>query len=188
MIDRHNYVTDDTENVESAQERVHYFELRKEEDPFPNNSRLIHADAAQQDEVVEKMKDMVEWAAAARLEGPLLEMLDTMIWKNRNVFRADVSLEPPATFDPLKIELVADTKSVRVCLRDYTQEQRTLLTKQLATLVDCHMAYPSPTPPLVSASLLKPKKGSTKFHFTTDFRPDNRLTVAYQHPMPSTEQ
>lgn len=62
------------------------------------------------------------------------------------------------------------------------------LTNTVTTLVECGTAYENPTSPWASAPLLVPKPGPTKFRFTTDLRSVNHFTVAYQYPMPNTEQ
>lgn len=91
MIERRNRVIGNTENAEKAQARVDYFKPRRDENPFLGDSLLDPIDAEQHNEVVAEIKSMVERAAVAGLEGSLLERLNTMVWKNMNVFRVGVS-------------------------------------------------------------------------------------------------
>lgn len=68
------------------------------------------------------MDSLAERVAAAGSEGPFLESLNTMVWKNRNVFCAGLCLRPPATFKALNSELVANAKPFRVRSGNYTYE------------------------------------------------------------------
>lgn len=174
--------------LEDRRPRVDYFESKEEEDPFPDESLLDPIDVAQQDEVMKEIQAMLSRASEEGLQGELLTRLKTLVLKNTDVFRVGFSSGPPAQFKPMKIELVPNAKPVRVRLRNYTQEQRLFLSETVKKLVDCGMAYENPTSPWASAPLLVAKPGPAKFRFTTDLRPVNRFTVAYQYPMPNTEQ
>lgn len=101
--------------------RVNYFEPRKDEDPFPDDIPLDTVEASQHDEVVTVIGASVERAADAGFEGPFSESPNTMVWKNANVFQIHLSSEPPAEFEPSRIELVANAKRVCVRLRNYKQ-------------------------------------------------------------------
>lgn len=60
------------------------------------------------------------------------------------VYRTSFSAGPPAKVEPLKIDLVADGKPVRVRLCIYSQEQREFLATFVYLLVAAGMAYFNP--------------------------------------------
>lgn len=157
-------------------------------EPFSSGGLFAPIDATQHGEVVTKIEAMIELAGVTRFEETLLEMINTMEWKNKNVFRAGLSLEPPTKFEPLIIKLVADAESFHARLRNYTQEKRAFLTKQVAKLVGWGMVYFNSTSPWAFAPWLVPKDGSAKFCFAMDLCSVSLYSIEYQYQISHTEQ
>lgn len=72
LIEGDNHVNDDMVKAEETEAHVDYFQPRKEEDSFSDDSLLDLVHAVQQKEVVEEVKVIFEKAAVAGLEAPLL--------------------------------------------------------------------------------------------------------------------
>ena len=77
----------------------------------------------------------------------------------------------------MKIERTADAKPVKVRLRNYSQEQRELLSNFAQNLVEHKIVYLNPTWAWRTAPLLVHKPGLAKFRFTVDLRSINKFTV-----------
>lgn len=192
MVARLNRTTNDA--VEPVMEifenrtRVDYYRVKEEVDPFPDPSLLDPVDSDQSEDVETAVSKRLQDAFDNGFPEEKQQELTTIVKDRINVFRVSLSAGPPVNVPPLKIDLVADAKPVRVRLRNYSQDQRLFLAQTLQKLIDCGMVYSNPTSPWACAPLLVPKSGPSKYRFTIDLRPVNRYTVRHQFPMPNLEQ
>ena len=187
MICRLNRVRNNYPSSQGDRPHVHYRAARTEDDPFPDPSLLDPVDSTQHDEVLEAIANMKHKAKRKGLTDEQSNTLDGIIDSHTNVFRTSFSSGPAAKFPPLKIDITADAKPVKVRLRNYSQDQREFLKELVDKLVRTGMAYPNPTSRWACAPLLVPKQGPTRFRFTVDLRPINTYTVKHQFPMPNLE-
>jgi hypothetical protein len=127
--------------------RINYYDVRQEEDPFPDSSLLDPMDSAQQDDIKEAADDMINQAIDNGLPLQHQPALRKTVLDHMDIFRKTFSSGPPAKVSPLKIDLLPHASPVRVRLRKYSQEQRKFLSSMVAQLVDCGMAYANPTSP-----------------------------------------
>lgn len=185
MIARLNRMTNEDFD---ARPRVNYYDVRDEEDPFPDKSLLDPVDSSQHDEIAQDVEKMVQTAVDNGFPDDNVPQLKKIVNDHMDIFRTSFSSGPPANIEPLQIDVAPDATPVRVRLRKYSQAQREFLSRTVAKLVECDMAYPNPTSPWACAPLLVPKPGQDEFRFTVDLRPINRFTVKHQFPMPVIEQ
>jgi len=174
-------------NQDPNRPRVDYFQSRKEIDPFPDASLLDPVDADQGADIDGAISDMLKQAEDNGLKGKHLHRLQKMVMDNVDIFRVGLSSGPAADITPLKIDLTADAKPIRVKLRNYSRDQRDFLNDFVGNLERKGMVYPNPSSPWACAPLLVPKDAPSRFRFTVDLRPVNRFTVKYQYPMPDIE-
>lgn len=173
-------------NAPPNRPRVHYNSARNEEEPFPDPSLLDPVDADQHEEIKSVAETMVESAKKNGLSDERHNELKKTVLDHMDIFRCSFSAGPPAKLPPLKIDLTADAKPVKVRLRNYSADQRRFLGVFVKSLVSHGMAYPNPTSKWACAPLLVPKPGA-EFRFTTDLRPVNKHTINHQYPMPNLE-
>lgn len=168
--------------------RVNYFEVREEEDPFPDSSLLDPIDNSQHGDIEVELHNMIERARGNGLDDKQTQQLSDVVNEFKDIFRTSFSRGPPANVEPLKIELTPDAKPVRVRLRNYSLDQREFLQKFMKVLIDTGHVYPNPTSKWASAPLLVAKPGPSMYRFTVDLRPVNKYTIKYHYPMPHIEQ
>lgn len=132
------------------------------------------------------MDEILKSAENNSLSEKQLKDLKTIVSGRIDIFRCSFSSGPPAKLPPLKIELTADAKPVKVRLRKYSADQRKFLATFIKSLVSHGMVYPNPTSKWACAPLLVPKTGA-EYRFTTNLRPVNFFTVKHQFPMPNIE-
>lgn len=180
--------TEADDQLSATRPRVNYYSARLGKDPFPDPSLLDPVDADQHEDVKTEIGKPKTEARNNGLHEKEALRLDKIVDDHVDVFRISFSSGPPAKLRPLKIELFHDARPVKVCLRNYTQEQKTFLSDMVKKLVEHGMAYPNPTSAWACAPLLVAKPGPAQFRFTVDLRPVNRFTVKQQYPMPNIEQ
>lgn len=178
----------DDKSLDNDRPRVHFYKVRKEEDPFLDTSLLDAVDSSQSDEIKYSIEDMIQVAIENGFPIAHRTDLEKLFFDHTGIFRASSSSGPRAELISLKVDLVFDVRPVRVRLRKYSPEQRQLLSDMVNKLVDKGLAYSNPSSLLACAPLLVPKSSSAKFRFTVDLRPVNGFTVKHQFPMPIAEQ
>jgi len=188
MIARMNREQDiDQPDNHPKRERVNYYTAREEEDPFPDPSLIDPLDSDQAEDITKGIEEAIKKAVENGLPAEHHDAMKKVVYDHVDIFRTTFSSGPPAKFPPLKIELTADAKPVKVRLRKYSQPQRAFMQKLVKKLISCGMAYYNPTSPWACAPLIVPKPGSVEFRFTVDLRPLNKYIVKHQFPMPNLE-
>lgn len=104
----------------------------------------------------------------------------SLIWNHEAQFRTHFSSHS-AKVEPLKIDLSADSKSVRVKLRNYSSYQRPFRSKLVAGLHLHNLIYPKPNSKWASASLIVPKPYFARWIFTVYLRPFNPFSQRPQY-------
>lgn len=137
--------------------KVNYYTAPAEEDLLPDSSLLDPVDMDHHEDIKAAIRDMQCAAFEAGLaeeKGPALAKIlsDHMV-----IFQTSFSTGPLVRLPPLKVGLAPEVKPVKVCLRNYSQEQRHFLDKFLKALVRHGLAYPTPTSKWACAPLLVPK-------------------------------
>ena len=188
MIARMNREQDiDQPDNHPKRERVNYYTAREEEDPFPDPSLIDPLDSDQAEDITKGIEEAIKKAVENGLPAEHHDAMKKVVYDHVDIFRTTFSSGPPAKFPPLKIELTADAKPVKVRLRKYSQPQHAFMQKLVKKLISCGMAYYNPTSPWACAPLIVPKPGSVEFRFTVDLRPLNKYIVKHQFPMPNLE-
>lgn len=82
---------------------------------------------------------------------------------------------------------MANVKSVRIRLRNYSQERRKSLATFVSRLFVAGMAYFISSAPWACALLLVPRSGPSNYRFIVDLRPVKRFNIKRQFPMPNIE-
>lgn len=124
--------------------RVNYFESRNEEDQFPDNSLIDSVHIDQKIDVNTEVETMIQQASDNGLTEVETKVLSDLIYEFKNIFYTSFSGGHLAKIDPLRIELTQDVKPVRVRLRNYTQDQRTFLSKLINVLLKVGHIYRNP--------------------------------------------
>lgn len=168
--------------------RVNYYDIRQEEDPFPDPLLLDPVDTDQLQEVLDLIKDMIQTTINNGFPNRELPELREVISDHTDIFRVCFLSGPSAKLSPVKIDLMPNATLVHVFLRNYSQEQREFLSSFVAHLINFGMAYPNPTSPWSSAPLLVDKPSPVPFRFTVDPRPVNWFTINRQLPIPILDQ
>lgn len=107
---------------------VDNLEAHKPDDEFPDpNIRDVVDNKTERAAVREALQDRIKEADGNELPKNHSKRLKTLLDDNTKLFSKTVSHGLPAKVKPLKIDLTADSKPVRVKLRNYFQDQRRFL-------------------------------------------------------------
>lgn len=180
-------VSDSPPTLSSDRPRGNYYAHKFDIDPFPDPSLIsLHDCSARTDD---EKADITAMLAAAKANGfpdSHWPMLEALIWEFADSFSTRFS-STPAKVEPLRIELTADARPIRVKLRNYSASQRAFISSLMQDLVRHNLVYANPSSKWACAPLIVPKAGPSQWRFTVDLRPVNRFTVPYQFPMPRVE-
>lgn len=113
------------------QDRPHvsFYKVREETDPLLDASLLDTGDSDQRAEVEAAIGRRFQKNLDDGFPGDREADLGQIVLGDKNAFRTSISSRPPARVTALKTDLVSDARSMRVRLRIYSQEQRTMVSK-----------------------------------------------------------
>lgn len=186
MTDSLNIQREDFPEPPHSRPKVHYDDVRTQEDPFPDPSLLDPIDLDQQDGILTAVDVFVQFVKNRGMENLYLTKLNFILGDLMDISRTDFSAGSPAKLLPLKIERTPDAKTMKIRLLKYSQEQKDFMPQFLKELVNHGMAYQNPTSKLAFAPLFVRNK-SAFFRFKVDISPVNAFTVNDHYPMHKLE-
>lgn len=144
--------------------------------PTSTTNLLETIDSGQYQDISEAVENNIHDERENGLPVDKLPDLDGSVKVNLAIFQTSLSSGPAADLQPLKINIQGNAGLMCFCQRNYTQVQRSVLSKPVDMLVNCGMEYANPTSPLASAAPLIPRLDPDGFKFIDDRRLVNKYT------------
>jgi len=138
-------------------------------------------------EMTEAILKSVEDAKLNGISAEGAETLHGILNEFRDVLRIRLGNDPPAKVDPMKIEIMENAKPFKAKARRYPPEAREYMDSFSDKILEYGFGKINTNAKWVSAPVIVPKAGPSKFRMTFDYRPVNAVTNQTVWPMPHIE-
>lgn len=153
MTSRIRGIENDLErDPDSNRPRSNYYEKIQDSDPFPDPV-LLQPAVVDETAYRAEISAMFDRAKQTGFPPETWDKFETLICQHGSEFRTSFS-SSPAKVSPLRIDLTTDDQTVRVKLRSYLADQRSLKSSLVADLQKHDLVYPNPTAKWASAALI----------------------------------
>ena len=157
-----------------------FYDEEEADDP---NEPYIDLGPQDEQELESALNDMVQRARDNGLDDEKAEVLKSLIWEFRDIFKTRYGNYPAIAAPPMRIELVENFVPTQARLRRYPPDQVKFMEQWIAKLMRYNIVYRNDSTSWVSCPLLVPKR-TVRYRFTVDLRGPNLSTRKFVCVMP----
>jgi len=151
---------------------------------FDSEKQLLELGIDTEDEINDAIEDSVKDAKENGMSTEGAASLKSLLHEFKDVLRVRLGNDPPAKVEPMKIEIKENSKPFRAKSRRYPPEAREYMDSFTSKIIEYGFGKVNTNAQWVSAPVIVPKTGPTKFRMTFDYRPVNAVTKDTAWPMP----
>lgn len=135
------WIFNQLENTPEARRLVDYKQACKEKDPFQDTSLLVFSKSDPHEKIIAAVQEMASVTESAGLESEYEDKIQKLLSRNIDIFCSSLSSGLSVNLFPLKRELRANARLLKVKLRHYSKFQKIFLPGFVDQLVQHGLAY-----------------------------------------------
>jgi hypothetical protein len=139
------------------------------------------------EELADAIEGLITSAEHESMSRDCVQSLRQLVTECKDIFRLNLSSDPPANMKPLVIKMRDGAEPVRMSARKYAPPQLKFMRDKVREIEELGLMYKNTGAEWASPPLILPKPGPDQYRMTVDLRVSNASTKPTAWPMPNLQ-